>query len=85
MEKLLIVIGASIAIWLLAALLAPLFKGYRTQILNGISFIGVVAAWAIDFPWTQYLGAEDSMLIVAGANLANMLLRQITTTPVGKA
>lgn len=85
MEKLLIIVGASIAIWLLAMLLAPLFKGYRTQILNGLSFVGIVAAWAIDFPWQEYLGPEDSMLLVAGANLANMMLRQITTTPVGKA
>lgn len=58
-------------------------KGYRTLILNG----GLVVAtallgWVAGIDWTQYVSASTA-LIVTGA--ANLVLRLLTTTPVGRA
>jgi hypothetical protein len=57
-------------------------KGWRTLGLNAaVSLIGVAQATN----WTDVLGSSASAgWIVTGVGIANMLLRSVTTTAVGK-
>ena len=57
-------------------------KGFRTLILNGATVVGAAAlTWAVGVDWTQYVSPTAAIIIVAGANMG---LRVITTSPVGK-
>jgi hypothetical protein len=57
-------------------------KGWRTLGLNAaVALIGVAQATN----WTDVLGSSSSAgWIVTGVGVANMVLRSITTTPVGQ-
>ena len=58
-------------------------KGYRTLILNGLAVIGTAGlTWAIGINWADYVSPTVAMIILGAANIG---LRMITTTPVGKA
>jgi hypothetical protein len=58
-------------------------KGLRTLALNGATVVGAAAlTWAVGVDWTQYVSPTAAIIIVAGANMG---LRVITTTPVGKS
>ena len=58
-------------------------KGLRTLLINGATVIGAAAlTWAVGVDWTQYVSPTAAVIIVAAANMA---LRLVTTTPVGKA
>jgi hypothetical protein len=58
-------------------------KGLRTLFLNGATVVGAAAlTWAVGVDWTQYVSPTAAIIIVAGANMG---LRVITTTPVGKS
>lgn len=58
-------------------------KGLRTLVLNGATVVGAAAlTWAVGVDWTQYVSPTAAIIIVAGANMG---LRVITTTPVGKS
>jgi hypothetical protein len=58
-------------------------KGLRTLLLNGATVVGAAAlTWAVGVDWTQYVSPTAAIIIVAGANMG---LRVITTTPVGKS
>lgn len=58
-------------------------KGLRTLLVNGATVVGAAAlTWAVGVDWTQYVSPTAAIIIVAGANMG---LRVITTTPVGKA
>lgn len=58
-------------------------KGLRTLALNGATVVGAAAlTWAVGVDWTQYVSPTAAIMIVAGANMG---LRVITTTPVGKS
>jgi hypothetical protein len=57
-------------------------KGWRTLGLNfAIAGFGVLEAT----DWTTVLGNEQAGWAVAGIGIANMILRAVTDTPVGKA
>jgi hypothetical protein len=56
-------------------------KGWRTLGVNlGVAAFGVLQAT----DWTHVLSAQTAGWMITGVGVANMLLRQITTTPVGK-
>ena len=57
-------------------------KGWRTLGLNAaVALIGVAQATN----WTDVFGSSASAgWIVTGVGIANMVLRSVTTTPVGK-
>lgn len=58
-------------------------KGLRTLALNGATVVGAAAlTWAVGVDWTQYVSPTAAIIIVAGANMG---LRVITNTPVGKS
>jgi hypothetical protein len=56
-------------------------KGWRTLLVNsGVAAFGVLEAT----DWTALLGSDSAGWAVTGIAVANMVLRSITTTPVGK-
>lgn len=58
-------------------------KGLRTLLINGATVVVAAAlTWAVGVDWTQHVSPTVAVIIVA---VANMGLRVITTTPVGKA
>lgn len=58
-------------------------KGLRTLLINAaIVAITAVLTWAVGIDWTQHVSPTAAVIIVA---LANMGLRVITTTPIGKS
>jgi hypothetical protein len=58
-------------------------KGLRTLLINGATVVGTAAVtWVAGVDWTQYVSPTSAVIIVAAANMA---LRLITTTPVGKS
>ena len=57
-------------------------KGWRTLALNlAVTGFGVLEATDL----TGLLGSESAGWAVTGIGIANMVLRSITTTPVGKS
>lgn len=57
-----------------------MLKGYRTLIFNAaIALVGVAQA----FDWTSVLGSERAGVVVSIIGVAGMVLRAVTTTPVG--
>lgn len=57
-------------------------KGWRTLAINlAIAGFGVLEA----ADWTGLLGNPSAGWAVTGIGVANMVLRSITTTPVGKS
>jgi hypothetical protein len=58
-------------------------KGYRILLLNLASAIMMVL---IGFDWVSLgLSAQTVALITAGINVANMILRAFTNTPITKS
>lgn len=63
-------------------------KGWRTLAFNVLSLVGIILAGSIEYlagenTWAQPLG-EWSGAALAVVNIANIALRAITTTPIGK-
>jgi hypothetical protein len=86
--------------WIIALLIAvsvavlfiPQLKGWRTQ-----SFAVITATWSAILPlfaemfdyfrglkWDQYFGPEAAPWIILSTTVVFMILRFMTTTPVGK-
>jgi len=58
-------------------------KGLRTLLINGIVVVATaLLTWIVGVNWTDYVSPSAAVIIVA---VGNMLLRVITTTPIGKA
>lgn len=58
-------------------------KGLRTLLINGATVVGTAAVtWVAGVDWSQHVSPATAVIIVA---VANMALRLVTTTPVGKA
>ena len=56
-------------------------KGWRTLAINlAIAGFGVLEAT----DWSGLLGSNSAGWAVTGVGIANMVLRSITTTPIGK-
>lgn len=59
-----------------------MLKGYKTLILNAaVALLGV----AQGFDWVGVAGGEKAGWVMTGIGIANMILRSLTNTPVGKA
>lgn len=57
-------------------------KGWKTVLFNGLGVIGVsLLTWATGINWTDYVSPTVAGIIIGAANIG---LRLITTTPVGK-
>lgn len=57
-------------------------KGYKTLAVNAATVVGVsLLTWVGGVDWTQHVSPTVAMIILGAANMA---LRMITTTPVGK-
>jgi hypothetical protein len=63
-------------------------KGFRTLIFNGIAvalpLIGEVLAFLDVFDWRSILPPENAGWFILGIGVLNIILRFVTTTPVGK-
>ena len=58
-------------------------KGLRTLLMNAAVVVATaLLTWIVGVNWTEYVSPSAAVIIVA---VANMLLRVVTTTPVGKA
>lgn len=81
---LLVIVAAVIA----AFILAP--KGWRTIFVNIAVAIGAVIPAAIDYliggsvDLAELLPPSLSIYLIPGLTVLNMILRRITTTPIGK-
>ncbi len=57
-------------------------KGWRTILVNfGIAAGSAVLQYATTLDWTKYVSPEMAVVLVGVANIG---LRLVTTTPVGK-
>jgi ABC-type glucose/galactose transport system permease subunit len=60
-----------------------MLKGYKTLAINaGVVAGGALLSYAAGIDWTQYVGPNTGMIILAAVNFG---LRFFTTTPVGVA
>jgi hypothetical protein len=63
-------------------------KGWRTIILNALIAAGMVALEIVQYadgvPWREVLPDQYALYVVIGVNVLNIVLRSITTTPVGR-
>lgn len=64
-------------------------KGYRTILINGAVALLPVAAEALRFldafNWQTYLEPKDALWAMLIVGLANIFLRRITTTSIGRS
>ncbi|MBY6243869.1 hypothetical protein [Methylosinus sp. Sm6] len=60
----------------------PTLKGYRTLLINAVfAALPALLSWAVGVNWSDYVSAPAAVAIIS---IANMGLRVITTTPIGK-
>lgn len=57
-------------------------KGWKTLIFNGLSVLVTIAELQ---EWTSIIPDQYLPYFTLGLALANMVLRMVTTTPVGKS
>lgn len=58
-------------------------KGYKTLAVNAATVVLMaLLTWVAGVDWTQYVSPSWAMIILGAANMG---LRLITTTPVGKS
>lgn len=66
----------------------PWLKGWRTVILNaipaGLIGGGELLGYLAGFSWGSVFSVETAMWLTFGLNVANIVLRTVTTTPVGE-
>ncbi len=66
----------------------PWLKGWRTVVLNAIPAVGVVLTdvlgYLAGFEWSGLIEAKTAALMVLATNVANIVLRVLTTTRVGE-
>ena len=56
--------------------------GWRTLLFNALVVVlTALLHWAVGVDWVTYVGPTWSVVILGGAN---MVLRWITTTPIGQ-
>jgi hypothetical protein len=60
-----------------------MMKGYKTLAVNAATVVLMaLLTWVAGVDWTQYVSPSWAMIILGAANMG---LRLITTTPVGKS
>jgi len=64
-------------------------KGYRTVLINfalaTLALAAEVASWLTAFDWAVWLPPQYALWVIVTVNVANIVLRFVTTTPVGRA
>lgn len=88
-----LVVAIAAAAALGVILFSPLLKGFRTRTLGWLLTIGggllPLAGQVMDFlqglDWTQYLDQAHAPWAVLIIGIAVLILREMTTTPAGKA
>ena len=64
-------------------------KGYRTILINfslaTLALAAEVASWLTTFDWGAWLPPQYAVWAIVTINVANIVLRFVTTTPVGRA
>lgn len=57
-------------------------KGFKTLAANGATVVGVAfLTWIAGVDWTQHVSPNAALVVLAVANIG---LRMLTSTPVGK-
>lgn len=63
-------------------------KGWRTVIFNAVASVPVIGAQLADalggFDWTKVLAPQNAAWAGLALLMANIILRSVTTSPVGK-
>lgn len=73
-----------------AALAAFLFapKGWRTVFVNGVlgllALAGELVSYGLGFDWKTVVPAEYAPWALLALNLLNIVLRKVTTSPMGQ-
>ena len=64
-------------------------KGYRKIFVNfalAVLALAVeIASWLTAFDWVAWLPPQYALWVIVTVNVANIVLRFVTTTPVGRA
>ncbi len=64
-------------------------KGYRTILINfalaSLALAAEITSWLTAFDWAAWLPPQYALWVIVGVNIANIVLRFVTTTPVGSA
>lgn len=77
----------------LAFMFMPVFKGFRTQIVAWVGTIGIggILPYLADtfsylngLDWRQYITPEYAPVLMIGIGVVFVILRKMTTGPVGK-
>ena len=55
-------------------------RGFKTIAFNLLVMLGALAAWASTYDWTT-VSADHAAIIVIVVNVANIVLRFLTSTP----
>ena len=65
----------------------PWLKGWRTVVINAIPAFGIlvteIIGFAAGFGWDAIMAAETAAYMTLSTNVANIVLRFTTNTPVG--
>ena len=63
-------------------------KGYRTILINFalavLALAAEIASWLTTFEWAAWLPPQYAPWAIITVNVANITLRFVTTTPVGR-
>ncbi len=63
-------------------------KGYRTILINfalaTLALAAEIASWLTTFEWAAWLPPQYALWVIVTVNVANIALRFVTTTPVGR-
>ena len=63
-------------------------KGYRTILINfalaALALAAEIASWLTTFDWAAWLPPQYALWVIVTVNVANIALRFVTTTPVGR-
>ncbi|MBY6243995.1 hypothetical protein [Methylosinus sp. Sm6] len=61
---------------------SPPLKGYRTLLINGaLVVLPALLSWIVGVNWADFVSPQAAVAIVSAANIG---LRIITSTPIGK-
>ena len=55
-------------------------KGFKTIAFNGLVMLAALAAWSTTYDWST-ISADHAAIIVVIVNVANIVLRFLTSTP----
>jgi hypothetical protein len=66
-----------------------MMKGYRIVLINSalatLALAAEIASWLTAFDWGAWLPPQYALWVIVTVNVANIILRFVTTTPVGRS